>query len=138
LDKHRQKTLYKLFNQQCLTTLDHEAFKRSIEKEKEKKSKDTNQTDDENEQPEINTLSTIDFKISYDDFKLGIDFLPLHEYKKWFSMKLIFLLLKVTNDLRIPCMNIQLHALCKLLDPESNGKIDYRRFTPQYLESHIK
>lgn len=76
LDKHRQKTLYKLFNQQCLTTLDHEVFLRMAEKEKKKKSGDDNnndQTDDENEAPvEINTLSTIDFKITYADFKLGI------------------------------------------------------------------
>ena len=66
LDKHRQKTLYRLFNQQCLTTLDHEAFKRSIKK-------DTDADQGESEPPpEINTLSTIDFKISYGDFKLGI------------------------------------------------------------------
>lgn len=78
LDKYRQKTLYKLFNQQCLTTLDHEAFLKSVEKEKNEADKDQN--DDENEAPiEINTLSTIDFKISYEDFKLGLLFDPKRE-----------------------------------------------------------
>lgn len=73
LDKYRQRTMYKLFNQQCLTTLDHEAFLKSVEKEKNDGDKDQN--DDENEAPiEINTLSTIDFKISYEDFKLGLLF----------------------------------------------------------------
>lgn len=45
---------------------------RQVEREKAKTDEPNDQTDDENDAPvEINTLSTIDFKITYDDFKLG-------------------------------------------------------------------
>lgn len=50
--------------------MDHEIFKKSIKKAKDPKETDQTEEDDE-DQFEINTLSTIDFKLSYDDFKLG-------------------------------------------------------------------
>jgi hypothetical protein len=94
--EERKKLAYKLFHQQCIETLDHRAFMKTVKiepkkKKKGKKSKesasavpepepepepeaDPEENPEGNEDiddPEINTLSTIDFKITYDDFKLG-------------------------------------------------------------------
>lgn len=119
---YKQKTLYKLLHKQCIASLDYEMFKTMVKKSKEKPNDSKSNKDDDDdgndEQDaasfEINTLSTIDFKIGYDDFK------------------------QVAGDLDIPCTNVQLHAICKLLDRESTGKIDYRKFTPEFLDSHLK
>lgn len=51
--------------------------------------------------------------ISYDDFKI------------------------VNTDLGIPCTHLELHALCKLLDPEMEGCIEYKYFNAVHLESYI-
>ena len=45
---------------------------------------------------------------------------------------------KVATDLNVPCTNLELHALCKLLDPELTGLIEYKYFTPPRLESKLK
>lgn len=80
--KSKEKIVYKLFHNQCLQTLDHEIFLETIKKkaeaeEESKKLKDTDEfqieptTENHVEPQEISTLSQVDFKISYDDFKLG-------------------------------------------------------------------
>ncbi|CAF0754073.1 unnamed protein product [Brachionus calyciflorus] len=123
--KSKEKIVYKLFHNQCLQSLDHEIFLETIKKkaeaeEESKKLKDTDEfqieptTENQVEPQEISTLSQVDFKISYDDFKL------------------------VTCDLDIPCTNVQLHLICKLLDPNNTGKIDYRLFTCEFLDSLIR
>jgi hypothetical protein len=97
----RKKSAYKLFHAQCIQTIDHKAFMKTVKiapkKKKGKKGKkgsakgsakspapepepepepeelDPEENPDEIDPDlaEINTLSTIDFKISYEDFKLG-------------------------------------------------------------------
>jgi hypothetical protein len=91
----RKKLAYKLFHQQCIETLDQKAFMKTVKLEPKKKKKGKKgkgsaasapepepEPEPEEENPEegnedadnleINTLSTIDFKITYDDFKLGM------------------------------------------------------------------
>jgi len=68
----------------------------------------------ENINTENEPVINIDYKISYDDIKI------------------------VAVDLGIPCSHVGLHAICKILDPEDNNEIDYRRFTPAFILSHIR
>ena len=91
--EERKKTAYKLFHMQCLQSLDHEMFLKTVKKESKKKKKgsakgseselepepeESNEENKAEENPDddlvINTVSTIDFKINYDDFKTGLMF----------------------------------------------------------------
>jgi hypothetical protein len=131
----KQQLAYKLYHKQCLLSLDHEMFKKTVKLKKKTKKKGSRQssaksdptpepdpeeedgngeTENPNDQLAINTLSTLDFKIEYDDFKL------------------------VSKDLGIPCTDARLHAICKLLDPDKTKKIDFRKFSPDFLTSHIE
>ena len=84
------------------------------EKDKEKGNRVVKDKDVEEIQMEVNTLSTIDFKLSYEDFML------------------------VCTDLDIPCTNMQMYVFIKLLDPDSTEVIDYRKFTPEFANSHLR
>lgn len=104
---------------QTLQSIDHEDFLETVRKKKEQAEKEK-QIDEfqvtEPSQIVENPVITVsnEFLISYDDFKI------------------------VTNDLDIPCTNVQQHVLCKLLDQNSTGKIDYRSFTCEFLDSQIR
>lgn len=63
--KTKEKLIYKFYLQQSQRSIEYEMFKDSIKK------KDLTQTETgETENPE-STFNTLDYKLSYDDFKLG-------------------------------------------------------------------
>ncbi len=80
--KKKQQSVYKLLNHQSVLTFDHEAFK---EKEKEKKEREKEMKDKGNTDTQallaqleaslqVNTLSNMDFKSNYSDFKSGMKY----------------------------------------------------------------
>lgn len=118
--RKKEKIVYKQLKNQSLQSIDHEAFLETVRKKKEaEKEKEMDQLQpEEPNKTEIAEAPPIvipdEFLISYDDFKI------------------------VTSDLDIPCTNVQQHVICKLLDQNTIGKIDYRNFTCEFLDSQIR
>lgn len=79
-----------------------------------KKNKSSLIDSSENLNVDKNPVLNIDYRVSYDDFKI------------------------VTSDLQIPCSHVGLHAICKILDPDATDEIDYRKFTPAFVISNLR
>ena len=110
--KSYQSVCFKLLNKQANLTNEFNAMK------KEAKNNATDDEDGDDEDAPGGNLKKgeeeNDFSICQDDFKA------------------------VLQDLHIPCTQVELHLLCKLLDPEANGLIDYRKLTPDVIKKFIK
>lgn len=85
----------------------------SLENEFHKKNQAVFDSDDEDSDGNDLVISTANV-ISYDDFKT------------------------VSVDLGIPCSQLELHVICKLMDPDMEGTIEYKYFTAAKMESFIK
>lgn len=70
-------------------------------------------TEDINNEPTTPVLN-IDYRVSYDDFKI------------------------VCLDLNIPCNQVGLHTICKILDPDDASEFDYRKFTTAFILSNLR
>ncbi len=82
-----------------------------LEYEYHKKNQEMPESEEEEDDDEMTINSTN--IISFDDFKI------------------------VLADMRIPCTHLELHALCKLLDPDETGTIEYKYFTAHRMDSHL-
>jgi hypothetical protein len=148
--KPREKFAQKLFSQQCLRSMEHDAFKAEMKKLKgddneepveapiEEKKDDKDQVGNDAEEPKPEPVEIEEeFKINYDDFKLGNFFNAI--FFETFEMNCKRIVsLKVLIDLDISCTNVKLHVICKLLDTNSLGFIDYRNFTPEFIRNGLK
>ncbi|RNA05719.1 Calcium-dependent kinase 5 [Brachionus plicatilis] len=117
--RKKEKIVNKLLKNQSLQSIDHEAFLETVRKKKEEKEREKQENEfqlTEASKSDIveSPVASDEFMVSYDDFKL------------------------VTSDLDIPCTNVQQHVICKILDQNSTGKLDYRSFTCDFLDSQIR
>jgi hypothetical protein len=42
------------------------------------------------------------------------------------------------QDVDVPCTNVELHLLCKLLDKDGIGYVDYRKLNADEIQLNLK
>ena len=102
---------FKLLNKQANLTNEFIAMKNEAKNNATTDDEDDGDGDNEGK---FKKSEENDFSINHEDFKA------------------------VLQDLNIPCTQVELHLLCKLLDRDAIGFIDYRMLTPEVVKKFIK
>ena len=110
-----QGVCYKLLNKQANLTNEFNKNKNEAKNNANTDDEDDGDGgDDQDEEGKGKKSQENDFSIDHEDFKA------------------------VLQDLNIPCTQVELHLLSKLLDPDAKGFIDYRTLTPEAIKKFIK